>query len=383
MIYLDYHATSPCDPRVLEAMLPYFVEAFGNPSSGLHKAGRQAAAAIDESREAVASLLGAEPSEVIFTSGATESCNLAILGLARAAGDSRRRIVTTPIEHKAVLLTLEWLKEDGFELTVLPVGPTGRVDLAVASGLIDDRTLLLSVQAANNEIGTIQPLKELAEIAHDRGAVFHTDAAQAVGKVPIDLRDMGIDLVAFSGHKMCGPKGIGALLVRRQTPELRLAPLMAGGGQEHGLRPGTPNVPGIVGLGMAARICAQEMEQEWSRVSALRDEFECQMTDLVPTATINSDRTNRLPGSTSLTFSGIPADALILNAPDLALSTGSACNSGALEPSRVLTAIGLSREDADSTLRVCFGRFSAANEPALAAEALFAAYGRLRSLGLS
>lgn len=380
LIYLDYHATTPCDPRVVEAMLPYFNEFFANPSSALHDAGRAAGRAVEIAREQVAGLVGADPTEIIFTSGATEACNLAILGLVRAADGTRRRIVTTLIEHKAVLEPIRWLQEEGWDIVRLPVDGVGAVDVEAARSFINENTLLVSVQAASNEIGTVQLLGELAGIARSHGAAFHSDAAQAVGKIPMDVDDFNIDLLSISGHKMCGPKGVGALFVRRRGRRIRLQPLMAGGGQEGGLRPGTHDVPGIVGLGMASEIARLEMAAEAVRVAGIRDHFERLIAETASVVTVNGNAASRLPGNSSLTFPHIPGDALILNAPELALSMGSACQQGALEPSHVLTAIGMDRDAADSTIRVGFGRFSTHSDAVGAAESLGRSWRRVQEL---
>jgi cysteine desulfurase len=342
MIYLDHHATTPCDPRVVEAMLPFFTQHFGNASS-THEAGREAADAVEAARSQVAQLLGARPNEIVFTSGATDSNNLAILGLARAFGDKRRRIVTTPIEHKAVLGPCRALEREGFDLVVLPIDRTGVVDLDAAARAINQSTLIVSIQAANHEIGTIQPVREIAARAHAQGAFVHCDAAQAVGKIPIDVNDWDVDLLSLSAHKMYGPKGIGALYVHGGR-RLGLSPLVFGGGQENDLRPGTLNVPAIVGLSEACRLCCEVMDAE------------AQLLAAIPDLRRNGNLQNRLPHNSSLTFPGIEADALLANISGLALSTGSACTSGAIEPSQVLSSVGLSRDDAYSTVRAGLGR---------------------------
>jgi cysteine desulfurase len=381
VIYLDYHATTPCDPRVVAAMLSYFDKIFGNPASSLHVAGRAAATAVEKARQQVAELIGARPEEIVFTSGATESNNLAIFGVARAmVGGVRRKIVTTPIEHKSVLEPCAALTRQGFDLVMLPVDGTGTVDVGAAEQLIDGHTLLVSVQAANNEIGTIQPIIALAQLARRVGAVMHCDAAQAAGKIPLAVEEWGVDLLSISGHKLYGPKGVGALYVRGGRGRVALAPLLLGGGQEDGLRAGTANVPAIVGFGEACALCQVEMAQDARRVGALRDELERRLRRGIPDLRINGNLVNRLPGNSSLTFPGIEADALILNLPQLALSTGSACHSGALEPSYVLTAIGLSRELASSTVRVGLGRFTTEDEIHMASSLIINACERLASL---
>lgn len=359
VIYLDYNATTPCDPRVMEKMRPYFDERYANPANGYHRWGRQAARAVDDARAQIGELINASSGEIVFTTGATESNNLAILGLARMSRTSkRRRIVTTAVEHKAVLLPYKKLTEDGFEIIVLPVDENGRVLLDAARAAINADTLLVSVQAANNEIGTIQPVAEIAEIAHAQGALVHCDAAQAVGKIPVDVNALDIDLLSASAHKLYGPKGVGCLYVRGGTGKIALEPLTYGGGQENGLRSGTTNVPGVVGFGEACAIAQAEAQQETMWLTALRDTLEADLLEKIKGLIINGRGAVRLPNTSSLTFPGIDADALLLNMPQLMLGTGSACTSGAVEPSHVLTAIGLSREQASKTVRVSTGRFT-------------------------
>lgn len=358
-IYLDYNATTPVDPRVLEVMLPYFSQVYGNPANGLHRQGRLAAEAVDIAREQVAQLIGARPQEIFFTAGATESNNLAIEGVTRrAAGGPRSRIVTTAIEHKAVLAPCQRLERDGWEIIVVPVDDDGVVDLAAAEAAITDGTLLVSVQAANNEIGTLQPLAQLASMAHSRGALFHCDAAQAVGKVPFDVDTLDIDLLSASAHKLYGPKGVGLLYVRGGARRSPLEPLVLGGGQEAGMRSGTSNVPGIVGFGAACELAQNELSAETSRIRGLRDLLEQKLSEKIMGLVINAFEADRLPNTSSLVFPGVDADALLLNMPSLMLGTGSACTSGAIEPSHVLQAIGLDREAAYATIRVSLGRFT-------------------------
>lgn len=377
VIYLDYHSTTPCDPRVVAAMLPYFGEVYGNPSSSFHYLGRKASEAVDEARHKVSGLIGARPSEIVFTGGATESNNLAILGVAHGGIKGRRKIVTTPLEHKSVMEPCRQLAEEGYEVISLPVDRTGEVDFKAAESLIDEHTLLVSVQVANNEIGTIQPVAEITRLARARGALVHCDAAQAVGKVPIDVKAWGIDFLSVSAHKLYGPKGIGALYVHGGPRRTRIRPLAWGGGQEQGLRPGTLNVPGIIGFGEACAICQREMSEEAQRITKLRDALEAQLQRLIPCLQVNGNKEHRLPGNSSLTFPDLQADALILNLPQLALSMGSACNSGALEPSYVLTAIGLTREQASSTVRVGIGRFTTDEELGQAISLIESAYRHL------
>ena len=370
MIYLDHHATTPCDPLVLAAMLPYFTAQFGNPSSA-HAAGSRTAEAVQQAREQVAALVGAQPGEVIFTSGATEANNLALLGYARAAPatNPRRRIVISALEHKAIHNPARQLAREGFEVVVLPVDAQGTVSLAAAAAAIDATTLLVSVHAANGEIGTIQPIAELAELAHAAGALLHTDAAQAVGKIPVDMLAWGADMLSVSAHKLYGPQGVGALVVRHPR-RTQLQALGYGGGQERGWRPGTLNVPGIVGFGAACARCAELLPTEAPRLAALRDEFEAAVLAASPGAYRNGHPTHRLPHNTSLTFPGLEADALLARLPLLALSTGSACDAGTVEPSPTLLAVGLSRADARATVRVGLGRTTTQTDLAQAAKAL-------------
>jgi cysteine desulfurase len=377
LIYLDNHATTPCDPLVVEAMLPYFSVVFANPSSTLHEAGREAAASVADAREKVAHLIGAQAGEIAFTSGATESNNIAIVGLANGAGKDRRRIVTTAIEHKAVLASVEQLKSQGFDVIVLPVAKDGTVDVHAADESIDEDTLLVSLQAANNEIGTIQPVAEVGRIAHERGAFLHCDAAQAAGRIPVDVEAWNADLLSISAHKLYGPKGVGALYIRGGLYALPLSPVLVGGGQESGLRAGTLNVPGIVGLGEACSLCHEQLPGESMRVAALRDRLEKAILEAVPMVRRNGNLGHRLPGNSSLTFPAIDAEALVVNSPDLAISTGSACTSGTLEPSYVLLAIGLGRDEASSTVRVGVGRFNTEEEIDKAVRLIVGAFERL------
>ncbi len=377
VIYLDHHATTPCDPAVIEAMLPHFGEAYGNPSSSIHAAGREAAEAVDSARVQVAELLGAHEGEIVFTSGATEANNLAILGLAWGTGGERRRIVTSAIEHKAVLGPCRQLEKQGFEVIVLPVDGFGHVDLDAAEEAITEDTLLVSVQAANNEIGTIQPVAEVSRLAHDRGALFHCDAAQAVGKLPVDVDEWDVDLLSISAHKLYGPKGVGALYVRGGPYALPFSSLIVGGGQERGLRAGTLNVPGIVGFGAACGLCQSLMSEEALCIADLRDRLERAILNANPSIWRNGAPNNRLAGNSNLTFPGIDAESLVLNTPDFAISTGSACTSGAPEPSHVLLAIGLDRKEARSTIRIGVGRFNTVRDIDRAADAILAAFDRL------
>lgn len=356
-IYLDYNATTPCDPRVTQAMLPYFTEIYGNPANGIHVLGRKAARAVELAREQVARLIGAYPSEIFFTSGATESNHLAILGAVEYAPPTRRKIITCAIEHKSVLAPSKRLAEHGFKVIILPVDKNGLVDLEELENALDKHTFLVSIQAANNEIGTLQSIAEIAALAHRYGALIHTDAAQAIGKIPVDVNNWDIDMLSFSAHKIYGPKGIGGLYVHGGKSKIPIRPLLEGGGQENGLRSGTSNVPGIVGLGKACEIASAEISIENKKIQHLRDELEKNLLEKIPNLRINARSAPRLPNTISLTLEE-EADALLLRLPDLMMSTGSACNTGAPEPSHVLQAIGLSRQQASSSIRISLGRMT-------------------------
>jgi len=376
-VYLDYQATTPVDPRVLDAMLPWFTEKFGNPGSVTHAYGREAAAAVEYARGQVAALIGAESREIVFTSGATESNNLAFKGAARFHRGERDHLVVLATEHKCVLESAHALEREGFRATVLPVKPDGLIDLVMLEAALTERTAVVSVMAAHNEIGVLQPLAEIGALTRARGILFHTDAAQAVGKVPIDVNAMSIDLLSISGHKVYGPKGVGALYVRRR-PRARLTPLMDGGGQERGLRSGTLPTPLIVGLGEAAALAGREMAAEAERLTALRDRFLVGIRAAVPEVRLNGDPTRRLPANLNLTFPGLGALDLMAACPGLALSTGSACTAAEVEPSYVLRALGLSDELGRSSLRIGLGRFTTEADVDFAVDALGAAARRLR-----
>ena len=357
-IYLDHGASTPCDPAVAALMERVAVHEFANPSSS-HRAGQRAAHYIETAREQVAAAVGALPEEVVFTSGATESNNLAILGVAAAAeerSEPRRRIVTLGIEHPSVLGPCRYLGKRGFEVAIAPVRRDGTVEFDTLAAVLGNDTLLLSIQAANNEIGTIQPLAAAARLAHERGALVHSDAAQALGKIPFDVETLGLDFASFSAHKCYGPKGVGALWVCGGPVHAPVAPLYFGGGHERGLRPGTPNTASIAGFGEAARIAAQRLTADTQRLATLRNHFETLLQDRTENVTLNGALDCRLPGASSLTFDGVDADALIARTPDLDLSAASACHSGTPEPSHVLRAIGHSDERAYATLRIAVGR---------------------------
>ena len=375
-IYLDSHASTPCDPRVVEAMLPFLLDRFSNASSP-HRDAELVASEIQVARETVARTIGADPSEMVFTSGATESNNLAILGLGGESARARPRVLATAIEHKSVLEACSWLERRGYRSEVVPVDSQGRIQLETIAKLLNDQVLLLSVQAANNEIGTIQPIAEIAELAHSVGALVHCDAAQALGRIEVDVDQWGVDFVSLSGHKCYGPKGVGALFVRGGPLRADLQPVMLGGGQEQGLRPGTLNAPGIVGFARACEIIQEELEDEAKRVALLRDWFENALLSAFAQIGRNGCLESRLPGNSSLTFRGIEADVLIANLPDIALSGGSACTSRSLEPSHVLTAIGLSPDEAAQTLRVGIGRFTTESDLRYAVERIVEVVERL------
>jgi cysteine desulfurase len=377
-IYLDNHATTPVDPRVLAAMRPWWEENFANPGSVEHGLGREAEAAVDAAREHLADLIGAGANEIILTSGATESNNLAIKGAARfaaAQGTDRRRIITLATEHKCVLESVRDLAAEGFEPVILPVLPSGLLDLdRLRATLAAAPTLLVSVMAVNNEIGVIQDLAVIGALAREHGALFHTDAAQGAGRVPLDVEAIRADLLSLSGHKMYGPKGIGALYVRRR-PRVRLQPLFSGGGQERGLRSGTLPAPLIIGLGEAARLAAIEGLLDAGRIRDQRDRFMAALTAGIPGLRLNADPQRRVAGNLSLTFpGGIDAQALMRAAPELCVSTGSACSSAAVEPSYVLRAIGMPEAEARATLRIGIGRFTSPGDVDLAAAGLARAW---------
>lgn len=380
IIYLDHHATTPCDSRVVEAMLPYFTQTFGNPGSSLHAPGRAAADAVDLSRETIAEIFGVRPKEIVFTSGATESNNIALLGTSKQAGLERRRIITTAIEHKSVLESCHQLADQGLDVVILPVEQDGRLQLEQVKRTVSENTLLVSVQAANNEIGTLQDIAAIADLAHHRGALVHCDAAQAVGKIPFDLLSCGADLISLSAHKLYGPKGIGLLFLRNGVRRLPISPVQFGGGQEFGLRPGTQNVPAIVGFAKAVELLKGGLDP---MIGQLRDRLENIVMSGCPGTRRNGRVASRLPGNSSLTFPGIDAEALIANVPELAVSTGSACTSGAPDPSHVLTAIGLSRADALSTIRFGLGRGSTVEDADYAANLIVKAVASLRGAEVS
>ena len=375
-VYLDNQATTRCDPRVVAAMLPWFAEHYGNPHSVEHVLGTEAEAAVEDARGQVARLIGADAKELVFTSGATESNNIAIKGAARFAlqsSNQRRRIVTTVTEHKCVLASVADLAAEGFEPVFLPVRPDGLLDLDTLRAALEVPTLLVSLMAVNNETGVIQDIAAAAAIAKQAGALFHTDIAQATGKIPLDLDGWKVDLASISGHKLYGPKGVGALYVRRR-PRVRLAPLFSGGGQERGLRSGTLPAPLIVGLGEACRLAAAEMADEAKRIGKLRDQLWQRLSAAIPGVVLNGDTSARIAGNLNVTFPTATAAELMARVPDLCVSTGSACSSASIEPSYVLRALGLDDQTAARTLRIGIGRFTSQADIDYAAAALAAAH---------
>jgi cysteine desulfurase len=361
-IYLDNHATTRTDPRVLEAMLPYFTEHYGNAASRHHAFGWKAEEAVETAREQVAGLIGATAREIVFTSGATESDNLALKGVAAMYRSKGDHLVTVATEHKAVLDTCKRLERDGFRVTYLPVDRDGLVAPEQVAEAITDRTILVSVMAANNEIGVLQPIAAIGRICKERGVLFHSDAVQAVGKVPIDVEEMGLDLLSLSAHKMYGPKGVGALYVRRAGPRVRLEPILDGGGHERGMRSGTLPVPLIVGLGKACELCRDEMAAEAERLTGLRERLRNGIMKQLDEVTLNGHPTQRLPGNLNLSFAYVEGEALMMGMRDVAVSSGSACTSASIEPSYVLRALGLSDDLARSSIRFGLGRFNTAEE---------------------
>ena len=381
VIYLDNNASTPCDPRVVEAMLPYFGGVFANPSSRNHGPGRDAFTALEEARATVARCLGARSAtEIVFTSGASEGNNLALIGAATALAGRGRHLITQATEHPSVLEPLRWLATSGWELSVVGVDSDGRVRLDEFEAALRDDTALISLMLANNETGTIQPFREAAELAHGRSALIHCDAAQGAGKIAFDVDALGADLLTISGHKVYGPKGIGALYLRRRTPPLKLLPIIHGGGHENGLRSGTPNVAGAVGLARALEIARDGLANEAARIAGFRDRFEMRIVDTVESCSVNGSRLYRLPGTSNLSFAGIEGNALLASLPDLAVSTGSACASNHPDASPVLRAMGVSKKLASASIRVSLGRFTTGDEIDRAAQRLIEEVRRLRTL---
>ncbi len=378
-IYMDYQATTPLDPRVMEAMLPYFTIKFGNPHSRSHSFGWEAENAVEEARSDVAKLIGAETKEIIFTSGATESNNLAIKGIAKFYGNKKNHIITIVSEHKCVLDACRHLEQEGIKVTYLPIKPNGIIDLEVLKNAITDQTMLVSVMAVNNEIGVIQPLKEIGKICREKGVFFHSDIAQGFGKIPIDVNECNIDLASISGHKIYGPKGIGSLYVRTK-PRVRITPLINGGGQERGMRSGTLPTPLIVGLGTAANIAYHEMEKDSQHVNHLFDKFLDVINSQISEVYFNGDKDQRYKGNLNLSFAGVEGESIILAIKDLAVSSGSACTSASLEPSYVLRSMGVDEELAHTAIRFGIGRFTTEQEIDYAVKLICSKINRLREL---
>jgi cysteine desulfurase len=361
-IYLDYHATTPVDERVLEAMLPYFREHFGNAASRNHSFGWVAEEAVEKARKQIASLINASPKEIVFTSGATESNNLAIKGVAEMYAEKGDHIITAATEHKSVLDTCKRLEKRGFRVTYLPVRPDGLIDLDQLRDSITDRTILVSIMYGNNEIGTVQDIRTIGQICHEKGVLFHTDGTQAAGKIPVDVIADNIDLMSFTAHKMYGPKGVGALYVRRKNPRVQLTAQIDGGGHERGMRSGTLNVPGIVGFGKAAELCQQLMPEEMPRLQRLRDKLKDGILAQLDEVYINGTMERRLPHNLNMSFAYVEGESLLMGINDIAVSSGSACTSATLEPSYVLKALGAGDDLAHSSIRFGLGRFTTEEE---------------------
>jgi cysteine desulfurase len=379
-IYMDNHATTPMDPRVLEEMLPYFMEKFGNAASRNHPFGWVAEEGIETARERIAKLVGATAKEIIFTSGATESDNLAIKGVAEMYKEKRNHIITAVTEHKAVLDTCKRLEKYGYRVTYMPVQKNGLVDLEELKNAMTDKTILVTIMAANNEIGVLQPWREIGKLCRERGILFHTDAVQAVGKVPIDVNKDNIDLMSITAHKIYGPKGVGALYVRRKNPRVQISAIIDGGGHERGMRSGTLNVPGIVGLGKACAIATEEMAKESVYLGGLRDRLKDSIMSRLDETYINGTMEHRLPGNLNISFAYVEGESLLMGINDIAVSSGSACTSATLEPSYVLKALGTGDDLAHSSIRFGIGRFNTEAEVDYVADRVVETVQRLREL---
>jgi cysteine desulfurase len=379
-IYMDNHATTPMDPRVLEEMLPYFMEKFGNAASRNHSFGWAAEEGVESARERIAKLVGATTKEIIFTSGATESDNLAIKGVAEMYREKGNHIITAVTEHKAVLDTCKRLEKYGYRVTYLPVQKDGLIDLDDLKRAMDDKTILVTIMYANNEIGVIQPVVEIGKLCHERGVIFHTDATQAIGKVPVDVVKQNIDLASISGHKMYGPKGVGALYVRRKNPRVQVSAIIDGGGHERGMRSGTLNVPSIVGLGKACAIAQEDMPQESCRLAGLRNRLRDRIMGRLDEVYINGSMDHRLPGNLNISFAYVEGESLLMGINDIAVSSGSACTSATLEPSYVLKALGTGDDLAHSSIRFGIGRFNTEAEVDYVADRVIETVERLREL---
>jgi cysteine desulfurase len=379
-IYLDYSATTPCDPRVVQRMLPFFTDTFGNAASRSHAFGWTAEAAVEEARVQVAQLIGAQPKEILWTSGSTEANNLAIKGTAAMYREKGNHLITAITEHKAVLDPMKHLEAQGYEVTFLPVDGKGHVDLAQLEAAITERTILVSLMAANNEIGTVHPIERIGALCKRKGTLFHCDATQAAGRMPLDVEAQHVDLLSLSAHKMYGPKGVGCLYVRRKNPRVRLTAQMDGGGHERGMRSGTLNVTGIVGMGEAARLAREEMATEIPKLRALRDRLEQRVFAALPDAVRNGDPDARLPHLANLSFPYVEGESLIMGIKEIAVSSGSACTSASLEPSYVLKGLGLGDELAHSSIRFSLGRFTTQQDVDFAADRVIAEVKRLREM---
>ena len=379
-IYLDNHATTQVDPRVLQAMLPFFSEKFGNAASRSHQFGWEGEQAVEAAREQIAKLVGAGAKEIIFTSGATESDNLAIKGVAEACRDKGDHIITVASEHKAVLDSCKHLEKQGYRVTYLSVASDGLLSLDDLKAAFGDKTILVTVMYANNEVGVVQPVAEIGRLCHERGVLFHCDAVQAIGKIPVDVNRDGIDVMSITAHKLYGPKGTGALYVRSKIPHVQVAAQIDGGGHEHGMRSGTLNVPGIAGLGKACELAMEEMPMESPRIAALRDKLKHQLEENLDDVHVNGSIEHRLPGNLNIRFGGVDSESLLMGINDIAVSTGAACTAAKIEPSYVLKAMGLTDEQANSTLRFGIGRFNTEAEIDYTAERLIDTVKKLREL---
>ena len=379
-IYMDNHATTPLDPRVLDAMMPFLTDQFGNAASRNHKFGWEAEQAVEDARKQIASAIGADPREIVFTSGATESDNLAVKGVAGMYREKGDHIITCVTEHKAILDPCKHLEKDGIRVTFLPVANNGMVDLDDLKKAITDKTILISIMHANNEVGVLQDIKEIGRIARERGVLFHTDATQSVGKAPFNVNEMNVDIASLSAHKMYGPKGVGALYVRRRNPRVLLTPIIDGGGHERGMRSGTLNVPGIAGFGKAAQLAAQELPEESARLLRLRERLRTTLNNELDELYINGDLERRLPGNLNMSFAFVEGESLLMGINDIAVSSGSACTSASLEPSYVLKALGVGEDLAHTSIRFGIGRFNTEEEVDYVANRVIETVRRLRDL---
>ena len=379
-IYMDNHSTTACDPRVVDAMLPFFTETFGNAASRNHSFGWEAEEAVDQARRRIAKLIHADAKEIVFTSGATESDNLALKGVVEMYKEKGDHVITSSTEHRAVIDAAKSLEKKGVRVTYLHVDKTGMINPDDVRAAITDKTILISIMLANNEIGTIHPIQEIGKIAKEKGVLFHCDATQGVGKIPVNVSDMGVDLMSFTSHKLYGPKGIGALYVRRKAPRVRLVPMIDGGGHERGMRSGTLPVPLIAGFGKAVELCEREMPTESVRIQGLRDRLQAGMTDALEAVYLNGHPTERLPGNLNLSFAYVEGEALLMGVKEIALSSGSACTSATLEPSYVLRALGVGSDLAHSSIRFGLGRFSTPEEVEYTIDRMIKAVNHLREM---